>query len=88
MISDDELFISGTPPKIVEAVNTASLELCIAEEKSTNMQSFMDYRKRKNTSSSENVVMHYFLDLCPKMKSSPLLANHSMLKSTMHLKAM
>lgn len=90
MISDDEISIPGTPPELVEAVNTASLELLPkkSREKYENAyRRFMDYRMSKNTSSfSENVVMAYFLDLCLKMKSSTLWANYSMLKSTLALK--
>lgn len=90
MISDDEISIPGTPPELVEAVNTASLELLPkkSREKYENAyRRFMDYRMSKNTSSfSENVVMAYFLDLCLKMKSSTLWSNYSMLKSTLALK--
>lgn len=86
MMSDDDCSISGTPPELTEAVNTASLDLLPKKSKEKYNYSynrFMEYRKNKNASSfSENVVMAYFLELGSKMKSSTLWSNYSMLKAT------
>lgn len=89
-MSDDESPISGTPPELMDAVNTASLELLPRKSKEKYNYAynrFMEYRKNKNASSfSENVVMAYFLELGSKMKSSTLWANYSMLKATLAIR--
>lgn len=90
MMSDDDCFISGTPPELTEAVNTASLDLLPTksrEKYNCAYNRFMEYRKNKNANSfSETVLMAYFLDLGSKMKSSTLWSNYSMLKATLAIR--
>lgn len=89
-MSDDEFSMSGTPPELVEAASTASLDLLPRKSKEKYECAyirFMEYRKNKNANSfSENVVMAYFLELCSRMKSSTLWANFSMLKAVLAVK--
>ncbi|KAJ4444868.1 hypothetical protein ANN_06665 [Periplaneta americana] len=86
--SDNELQL--TPPEI--SAKALDVTNNLLPQKSRNMYEklyvqFMDWRKSKSINSfSEDVLLVYFEELSPNMKSSTLCTHYSILKSTLNIK--
>lgn len=85
-----DMDVSCTPPEIMEAANSASMNLLPAKSREKYENAYkrlMDFRQSKKTESfSENVVLAYFAELATTLKSSTLWSHYSMLRSTLLVK--
>lgn len=87
MDSDDSDILVCTPEEIVEAANTASMNLLPEKSKEQYLkeyQQFMNWRNEKDVNSfTERVLLAYFEGKSKIWKSSTLWSTYSKLKATL-----